>query len=103
MRPRSTYRYDDDIPAVAINTLVANVTTTFLSFGFAFWVYLVTHSVLAASVVSGVSMLIGAASGTIFGAVVDSHRKKTAMALSSSITGVAFTLAGACTSARADS
>lgn len=77
-----------------INTLVANVTTTFLSFGFAFWVYLVTHSVLAASIVSGVSMLIGAASGTIFGAVVDSHRKKTAMALSSSITGVAFALAG---------
>lgn len=77
-----------------INTLVANVTTTFLSFGFAFWVYLVTHSVLAASLVSGVSMLIGAASGTIFGAVVDAHRKKTAMALSSSITGVAFALAG---------
>jgi hypothetical protein len=41
-----------------INPLVANVTTTFLSFGFAFWVYLVTHSVLAASLVSGVSMLI---------------------------------------------
>jgi DHA3 family multidrug efflux protein-like MFS transporter len=52
-----------------INMLVANATTTFLSFGFAFWVYLVTHSVLAASLVSGVSMLIGAASGTIFGAV----------------------------------
>jgi DHA3 family multidrug efflux protein-like MFS transporter len=77
-----------------INTLVANVTTTFLSFGFAFWVYLVTHSVLAASVVSGVSMLIGAVSGTIFGAIVDSHRKKTAMTLSTSITGVAFALAG---------
>ncbi|WP_350278853.1 MFS transporter [Kribbella sp. HUAS MG21] len=77
-----------------INTLVANVTTTFLSFGFAFWVYLVTHSVLAASVVSGVSMLIGAVSGTVFGAIVDSHRKKTAMVLSSSITGVAFAGAG---------
>ncbi|MFG1910746.1 MFS transporter [Kribbella sp. NPDC048928] len=77
-----------------INTLAANVTTTFLSFGFAFWVYLVTRSVLAASVVSGVSMLIGAASGTIFGAIVDSHRKKTAMTLSTSITGVAFALAG---------
>ena len=76
------------------NTLVANVTTTFLSFAFAFWVYLVTGSVLAASLVSGFSMLIGACSGTIFGAVVDSHRKKTAMALSSSITGGAFTLAG---------
>ncbi|MEU8227561.1 MFS transporter [Kribbella sp. NPDC048915] len=77
-----------------INTLVANVTTTFLSFAFAFWVYLVTRSVLAASVVTGVSMLIGSVAGTVFGAVVDAHRKKTAMALSSSITGVAFALAG---------
>ena len=76
------------------NTLVANVTTTFLSFAFAFWVYLVTKSVLAASVVSGLSMLIGAICGTVFGAVVDSHRKKTAMILSTSITGIAFTLAG---------
>ncbi|MEV5963103.1 MFS transporter [Kribbella sp. NPDC051952] len=76
------------------NTLVANVTTTFLSFAFAFWVYLVTRSVLAASVVSGFSMLIGAFSGTIFGAIVDARRKKTAMVLSSSITGVTFTLAG---------
>ena len=81
-----------------LNTLIANVTTTFLSFGFAFWVYLVTHSVLAASIVSGFSMLIGATFGTIFGAVVDSHRKKTAMALSTSITGVAFAAAGGCTS-----
>lgn len=77
-----------------VNTLVANVTTTFLSFGLAFWVYLVTQSVLAASIVSGFSMLIGAAFGTIFGAVVDSHLKKTAMALSTSITGVAFVAAG---------
>lgn len=77
------------------NTLVANVTTSFLSFALAFWVYLETRSVLAASIVSGVSMLIGAISGTIFGAVVDTHRKKTAMALSSAVTGVAFATAGA--------
>ncbi|HEY3556544.1 MAG TPA: MFS transporter, partial [Kribbella sp.] len=85
---------DTTFRRLLINTLVANVTTSFLSFGFAFWVYLVTHSVLAASVVSGLSMLTSAAAGTHFGAVVDVHRKKTAMALSSSITGVASALAG---------
>ncbi|MGW1343216.1 MFS transporter [Kribbella sp. NPDC002412] len=76
------------------NTLIANVTTTFLSFALAFWVYLVTESVLVASIVSGSSMLAGAIFGTIFGAIVDAHRKKTVMVLSSSITGAAFAAAG---------
>ncbi|MFI7065058.1 MFS transporter [Kribbella sp. NPDC050124] len=76
------------------NTLIANVTTTFLSFALAFWVYLVTESVLVASIVSGSSMLAGAIFGTIFGAIVDAHRKKSVMVLSSSITGGAFAAAG---------
>ncbi|MEI8409660.1 MULTISPECIES: MFS transporter [unclassified Kribbella] len=77
-----------------VNTLVANVTTTFLSFALAFWVYLVTESVLVASIVSGSSMLAGALFGAVFGAIVDANRKKTAMVISSSVTGVAFAAAG---------
>jgi DHA3 family multidrug efflux protein-like MFS transporter len=77
-----------------LNTLVANVTTTFLSFALAFWVYLVTESVLVASIVSGSSMLAGALSGAVFGAIVDANRKKTAMVISSSVTGAAFVAAG---------
>ncbi|WP_433165826.1 MFS transporter [Kribbella sp. CA-247076] len=77
-----------------VNTLVANITTTFLSWGLAFWVYLVTESVLIASIVSGSSMLAGALCGAVFGAIVDANRKKTAMVISSSVTGVAFSAAG---------
>jgi DHA3 family multidrug efflux protein-like MFS transporter len=77
-----------------LNTLVANVTTTFLSFALAFWVYLVTKSVLVASIVAGSSMLAGALSGAVFGAIVDANRKKTAMVISSSITAAAFAAAG---------
>jgi DHA3 family multidrug efflux protein-like MFS transporter len=77
-----------------VNTLVANVTTNFLSFALAFWVYLVTGSVLVAAIVSGSSMLAGALSGAVFGAIVDANRKKTAMVISSSVTGGAFAAAG---------
>jgi MFS transporter, DHA3 family, multidrug efflux protein len=77
-----------------VNTLVANVTTSFLSFSLAFWVYLETESVLVASIVSGVSMLAGALSGAVFGVLVDAHRKKTAMVVSSSVTGITFAAAG---------
>ncbi|MEU4603734.1 MFS transporter [Kribbella sp. NPDC023972] len=77
-----------------LNTLVANVTSTFLSFALAFWVYLVTESVLVASIVAGSSMLAGALSGAVFGAIVDANRKKTAMVISSSITAAAFAAAG---------
>ncbi len=77
-----------------VNTLIANVTTNFLSFALVFWVYLVTESVLVASIVSGSSMLAGALFGAVFGAIVDANRKKTAMVISSSVTGVAFAAAG---------
>ena len=77
-----------------VNTLIANVTTNFLSFALAFWVYLVTESVMVASIVAGSSMLAGALFGTVFGAIVDANRKKTAMVISSSTTAVAFAAAG---------
>ena len=49
---------------ILVNTLLASVTSTYLSFAMTFWVYLETKSVLAASLLSGVSMLVGAMSGT---------------------------------------
>ncbi len=79
---------------ILVNTLLASVTSTFLSFAVTFWVYLETKSVLAASLLSGVSMLVGAMSGTWFGAIVDGHRKKTSMLASSVVTLVAFAAAG---------
>ena len=79
---------------ILVNTLLANVTSTYLSFAMTFWVYLETRSVLAASLLSGVSMLVGAMSGTFLGAFVDGHRKKASMQVSTVVTLAAFATAG---------
>jgi len=79
---------------ILVNTLLANVTSTYLSFAMTFWVYLETRSVLAASLLSGVSMLVGAMSGTFLGAFVDGHRKKVSMQVSTVVTLAAFATAG---------
>ena len=73
---------------VLVNTLIANVTTSFLWFALTFWTYLETRSVLATAVVGGVYMLLVAISSLFFGTLVDQHRKKNVM-LASAI----FTLA----------
>ncbi len=64
---------------ILVNTLFANITSSYLWFALTFWVYLESRSVLATSIVSGLYMLASALTGTIFGAIVDAHRKKTAM------------------------
>lgn len=79
---------------VLANTLLAGVTTTFLWFALTFWVYLETRSVLAASLISGLYMLVSAAAGSFFGAIVDAHRKKTSMVLSSTSTLLVYLVAG---------
>nr|WP_314841038.1 MFS transporter [uncultured Microbacterium sp.] len=79
---------------VLINTLVANVTTSFLWFALTFWVYIETQSVLATGVIGGAYMLFIAFFAMIFGTLVDRNRKHTVMLLSSVISAVAFLLAG---------
>jgi MFS transporter, DHA3 family, multidrug efflux protein len=76
------------------NTLVANVTNNFLWFALTFWVYLETRSVLATAIVGGGYMLLMAFSAMFFGTFVDRHRRMASMLLSSSVTLVAFALAG---------
>lgn len=80
---------------VLVNTLVANVTTSFLWFALTFWVYLGTRSVLATSIVGGAFMLLIAVSGVPFGTFVDHTRKKTVMVAATAVALVAFALAGA--------
>ena len=80
--------------SVLVNTLIANVTTSFLWFALTFWVYLETRSVLATGVIGGAYMLFIAFFSMIFGTIVDRHRKHTVMVLSSVISAVAFLVAG---------
>lgn len=80
--------------AVLINTLIANVTTSYLWFALTFWLYLATKSVLATAIVGGVYMLLIAGLGLVFGTFVDKNYKKRVMVISSIVSAVAYVLAG---------
>lgn len=79
---------------VVVNTLIANVTTSFLWFSLTFWAYLETRSVMATAIVGGVYMLLVAVSSLFFGTLVDHHRKKSIMLVSSIFTLVTYAIAG---------
>ena len=79
---------------VLLNTLIANVTTSYLWFALTFWVYLETKSVLATAIIGGTYMLFVALFSIVFGTIVDHNRKKTVMVGSSIFTFVMFLLAG---------
>ncbi len=75
------------------NSLVANVTTSFLWFALTFWVYLETRSVFATAIIGGGYMLFITLSGMFFGTFVDRHLRRTSMLLANLISFVAFALA----------
>lgn len=79
---------------VLLNTLVANVTTSFLWFALTFWVYLETKSVLATGIIGGLYMLLISVFSIVFGTIVDHNKKKNVMLFSSIITFVCFSTAG---------
>lgn len=78
---------------VLVNTLVANVTTSFLWFSLTFWAYLQTRSVIATAVIGGAYMLLIAISSLFFGTLVDQRRKKTVMVISSVFTLACYLVA----------
>ncbi len=83
-----------DFYRLLTNTLVASVTTSFLWFALTFWVYLETQNVMTTSILGGSFMLLMAATGMLFGTLVDRHQKKRVIEISSIITAISFVLAG---------
>lgn len=79
---------------VLINTLIANVTTSYLWFALTFWVYLETKSVMATAIIGGAYMLLISIFSMIFGLIVDKNKKKKVMLASSAITLATYLLAG---------
>ena len=77
---------------VLLNTLIANVTTSYLWFAVTFWAYLETKSVLATAIIGGMYMLLVAIFSIVFGTVVDHNKKKSVMVFSGIFTLVSFTL-----------
>lgn len=75
-----------------INNLIANVTVNFVWFAVTFWTYLETKSVFATAIISGIYLTITALSSIWFGSIVDHHRKKFAMMISSSASLASFLL-----------
>lgn len=78
---------------VLVNTLIANVTTSFLWFALVFWVYLETRSVLATAIIGGSYMLLVAVVGVPFGTWVDRRRKKEVMVAATTVTAIAYAAA----------
>lgn len=79
--------------SVLANSLAASVTNTFVWFAVTFWVYLETKSVLATSFMAGIYIGTVALSGVFFGSLVDHHRKKKAMLISSICSLVLYSIA----------
>lgn len=79
---------------ILANTVVANITTSYLWFALTFWAYLETRSVLATAIIGGAYMLLIAFFGIVFGTFVDQRKKKYVMAVSSITTLSMFSLAG---------
>lgn len=81
--------------AVLVNSLTASVVNYFVWFAATFWVFLQTRSVIATSVMAGIFTITVAFSGFLLGSLVDRYPKKQVMLLSSFISLVLYTLAGA--------
>lgn len=75
---------------VLINTLIANVTTSYLWFALTFWVYLETGNVGLAGALNGLYMGVIAVGSIFFGSIVDHHKKKHVMLLAAMITLLCF-------------
>lgn len=74
---------------VLVNTVLANIITSYLWFALTFWVYLETRSVLATGLIGGAYMLLVAFFGLFFGVLVDRYRKHAVM-LGSTLSSLTF-------------
>lgn len=79
---------------ILVNTLIANVTTSFLWFALTFWVYLETRSVMATAIIGGSYMLLVAICSLFFGTLVDHNKKKNVMVASTIVTLAMYSVAG---------
>ena len=77
------------------NNLVIGVTHFTVWFAVTFWVYLETRSVFATGLIAGVYLALTAACGVWFGSLVDHHRKKTMMIVSTAASLGLYALAAA--------
>lgn len=75
------------------NSLLQNVTNFTVWFALVFWAFLETRSVFVTGVVGGIYMVFTAGFAIWFGSLVDHHRKKTVMLVSSAASLVLYGIA----------
>ena len=72
------------------NTLLVTVINFTVWFAITFWVFLETRSVLATGMVAGIFLVTTALTGIWFGSLVDHHRKKVVMQVSTAVSLVLY-------------
>jgi len=72
------------------NTLFVSVIDFTVWFAITFYVYLQTRSVFATAIISGIFLVMTALTGIWFGSLVDHHKKKTMMLLSTAFSFVIY-------------
>ncbi len=75
---------------ILVNNMLVSIASNFLWFALVFWAYLETRSVMITSLVGGIYLVANLTSGIYFGSIVDHHKKKNVMAVSSAISLVCF-------------
>lgn len=76
-----------------INNLVANITNFTVWFAITFWIFLETQSVFATGMIAGIYLVLTGALGIWFGSLVDHHRKRSMMLVSSLVSLAIYTAA----------
>jgi len=77
------------------NNAIAAVVNFTVWFALIFYVYLETGSVFANGIISGIYLVFTASSGIWFGGIVDHHKKRTVMLLSSIASLIAYVVGAA--------
>jgi MFS transporter, DHA3 family, multidrug efflux protein len=75
------------------NNIIASITNFTVWFAITYFVFLETRSVFATSIVSGIYLVVTAVTGIWFGSLVDHHKKKSMMLLSSIISLIVYSIA----------
>ena len=80
-------------PHILINTAIAGFTNMLIWFAITFWLYLETHSVFITGMLGGMYLVLNLFGGIWFGSLVDHHRKKPIMLVSSVASFLFYSLA----------
>jgi MFS transporter, DHA3 family, multidrug efflux protein len=90
VRPRLDGPYRRPFFAILVNTLLVSLINFTVWFAITFYVFLQTRSVFATGIIAGIYLVATALTGIWFGSLIDHHRKKTMLQLSTAVSLVVY-------------